>query len=428
MTLLLTLLAFGLMIFIHELGHFLVARAFGVGIDKFSIGFGKPIVQWSHQGVQWRIGWIPLGGYVKMRGENPDGKAVDERLSFQKKAWWKRALIAFSGPFANLLFGLLLFVVSFLLPLHMEDQLPVIARAEGAWSSVFAPGDSLQSVNGVQIRGFSEYLEQLFTGGDKTIGFSRAGEARNVKVSASDLDSLMQSLYPRVDASVGEVIHKTPAYHAKLQPGDLITAVDSVPVGDWYAMRELITGSENDSVRLDLRRGGASLSKTLRLESSVATDAAKTIGIMQSQPVRYTRHFKPGEALRLGAYNCVNFVVMNYRMLWQLVQKPADLQKSVGGPVMIVSMSQQMGQKGFSYLLLFFAGISLMLMIMNLLPIPILDGGVILFSVIEGLIRRPVPQRVQSFLQMIGFFILVTLMVFAFYSDISSEILRYLSR
>lgn len=416
------------MVFIHELGHFLTARAFGVGIEKFSIGFGKPLYTFRRNGVEWRIGWIPLGGYVKMKGENPDETAAEEHLSFQKKAWWKRALIGFSGPFANLLLGFLLFIVSFFLPLNVEDQRPVVAKAEGVWSEVFAPGDSIQSVNGTPVTGFSQYLENLSPTKENRITVSRNGQSVILRVPGNNLDSLLVSLYPLVDTKVGEVIPKTPAYHAQIKAGDVITAVDSVQVADWYAMRELITGSGRDSVVLDIRRGQETLRKGIQLESSLSTGSQKAIGIMQDQPVKYVRHFAFIEAVKLGSFNGLNFIRMNYQMLFKLLQRPSELKKNVGGPVMIVSLSQQIGNKGFSYLLLFFGSISLMLMIMNLLPIPILDGGLIMFAIIEGIIRRPIPLRVQSILQTIGFLLLMLLMVMAFYSDISSEILRYLSR
>nr|HPH61566.1 RIP metalloprotease RseP [Candidatus Syntrophosphaera sp.] len=240
MTLLYTILAFGAMIFIHELGHYKVARWFRVGIEKFSIGFGKPIKEWKRDGVIWRIGWIPLGGYVKMRGENPDAPDKDAADSFFRLAWWKKALIGFSGPFANLLLGLMLFILSFILPVHIQDQYPVISRAEGAWTQVFAPGDSILSVNGRPVQGFSEFLESLLETQQSTVTFRRTSETKTARISATDVDSLLNSVYPIADTRVGEVVPKTAAYHAKLQPGDRITAVDSVAVADWYTMREVI--------------------------------------------------------------------------------------------------------------------------------------------------------------------------------------------
>ncbi len=416
------------MIFVHELGHFLVAKAFGVGIEKFSLGFGKPLLQFTRKGIDYRIGWIPLGGYVKMKGENTDTPDPDDSSSFRRKAWWKRALIGFSGPLANLLFGLLLFIVAFLLPVNVEDQAPVLSKAEGKWAAVFAPGDSLASFNGKPLQGFSDFLESLLTAQSGQLVIDRSGKSLAFPVVAGDAESLAVSLLPRVGTEIGEVIPKTPAYHAKLMAGDRIAAVDSIPVSDWYSMREMIVNSPRDSVLLSIERGGRFFTRSLRLESNIATGTAKTIGIMQAQPVRYQRRFSPAEALKLSAYNTVNFIYLNYQMLFKLAKKPAELQRSVGGPVMIVSLSQQMGRKGFGSLLLFFASISLMLMIMNLLPIPILDGGLIMFAVIEGLIRRSIPLKVQSILQSIGFVLLVGLMILAFYSDLSSEFLRYLNR
>lgn len=428
MTLILTILAFALMIFIHELGHFLAARAFGVGIEKFSIGFGKPIKEWEHRGVLWRLSWIPLGGYVKMKGEQDDSPDLQDEDSFLGKAWWKKALIGLSGPFANLLLGLLLFIFSFVLPVRIEDQRPVLSRVEGIWAETFAAGDSIVSVNGKPVIGFGDFWEGLLEKPESEVVLNREGGEVRLQLDSKDLDSLATSLWPFADTRVGEVMPKTPAYHAKLQPGDRITAVDSVAVADWYTMREVIVNAPRDNALLTIERDGTSFTKSLKLESSLNTGGSRAIGIMQYQPVRYDRRFNVFEAIKLGAYNTANFIAMNYQMLGKLLRSPAELRKSVGGPVMIATMSQQIGQRGFGSLLIFFGGISLMLMIMNLLPIPILDGGLILFSIIEGIIRRPIPLKVQSVLQSIGFVILIGLMILALYSDVTSEIMRFMNR
>lgn len=428
MTLILTILAFALMIFIHELGHFLAARAFGVGIEKFSIGFGKPIKEWERGGVLWRLSWIPLGGYVKMKGEHDDSPDHQDEDSFLKKAWWKKALIGLSGPVANLLLGLLLFIFSFVLPVQIEDQRPVLSKAEGIWAEVFSPGDSIISVNEKPVMGFGDFWEELLEQPKSDVLLNREGQEVRLQLHSKDLDSLAQSLWPLADTRVGEVMPKTPAYHAKLQTGDRITAVDSVFVDDWYEMRELIVNAPQDEVLLEIERNGKKFQKRLRLEASLSSGGKRAIGITQYQPVRYARSFNLLEAAKMGAYNTVNFVVLNYKMLGKLLRKPEELKKSVGGPVMIVSMSQQMGKRGFGSLLIFFGGISLMLMMMNLLPIPVLDGGLILFSILEGIFRRPIPMKVRAVLQTIGFFILMALMVLALYSDVTSEILRAMNR
>lgn len=426
---LLMIIAFGLMITIHELGHFLAARACGVGIEKFSIGFGKPIVQWTRNGVDYRIAWIPLGGYLKMSGENPDEADTPDAddKSFQKKAWWKKAIVAFSGPLANLVLGFALFVFAFMLPQKQEDLRPVIQKAEGKWANVFMPSDSLIAVNGKNVKGFQEFLVGLSNTKSNTIILSRKGENVMLNVAATDADSLLKSLTPQVDNTIGEVFTGLPAWRAGLKQGDRVLEVDSVQVANWYEMRNRIVESPHEAVLLKVQRGKQVLYRNIALEKNIAISQQRMIGISQDMPVKSVTHYTPKEALIYGSSSTYNFVIMNYVGLYKLVQQPKELQKNLGGPVMIATISQQAGQRGFSYLIIFFGSISLALTFMNLLPIPILDGGHILFAFLEGIFRRPVPVRVQALLQRIGFALLLLLMAFAFYTDISKLLMRLFS-
>ncbi|MDD2229419.1 MAG: RIP metalloprotease RseP [Candidatus Cloacimonetes bacterium] len=420
------IIAFGLMIFIHELGHFLAARACGVGIETFSLGFGKPIVQFTRKGTNYRIAWIPLGGYLKMTGENPDDEdaAAPDSESFQKKAWWQKAFIAFSGPAANLVFGFVLFVFAFMLPQKQEDLRPLIQKAEGKWATVFMPADSLIAVNGINIKGFQEFLIGLSRQTNNSIVLSRSGENIMLNVAAADTDSLMKSLTPVVDNMIGDVYTGMPAWRAGLKSGDRVLEVDSTVVTDWYEMRSMIIDNPKDTVLLKLQRGKDILYRNIALEKNVAMGEQRMIGIAQDMPVKSIARYTPKEALNYGSRSTLNFIVMNYVGLFKIFKQPQELQKNLGGPVMIATISQQAGQRGFSFLIVFFASISLALMIMNLLPIPVLDGGHILFAFFEGIFRRPVPLQVQAFLQRIGLALLLLLMVFAFYSDISKLLLR----
>jgi len=423
--LLIMILAFGLMILVHELGHFLCARAFGVGIEKFSIGFGKAIVEFERGGVQYRIGWIPLGGYLKMSGEQPDeAEEADSELSFQKKAWWKKALIAFSGPFANLLFGLLLFIFAFALPQKQEDFRPIIKDAEGKWSEVFSPNDSLMAVNGKPVKGFQEMLIGLTKSQDNTIMLSRNNQQIELKVAPADVDSLIKSLKPQVGTVIGEVFSGMPAWRGGLKNGDKILEVDSVAVIDWYDMRERIIGSHKQEVLLKIQRGSQTLLRIIALEKNVTMGDHKVIGISQDMPVKSENQSRLDQAVTYGARSTVGFIVMNYVGIYKLFGQPEQLKNSLGGPVMIATMSQQIAKKGISYHILFFASISLILMIMNLLPIPVLDGGHIMFSILEGILGRPVPVYIQAFLQRVGLALLLVLFVFATYTDISKLIIR----
>lgn len=424
-TLLITIIAFGLMIFVHELGHFLVARAFNVGIERFSIGFGKAIWQTEKNGIQYRLGWMPLGGYVKMQGENPEENiGVPEERTFLGKSWWKRALIAFSGPFANLLFGLLLFVIAFMLPQKQEDLLPVIHNAKGVWTESFSAADSIISVNGKPVKGFQEFMLALSDKKNNTVACLHNGEKRILQVAPIAVDSLLKSLEPKVDTTIGEVFTGMPAWRAGLKTGDKVLAVDSVSVANWYEMRERIISSKQDEVQLTILRDGKVLTRTIALEENVSMGDQKMIGISQYMPVKSVTRYNPWQAISYGARSTFSFIVMNYVGLYKLVMKPEQLKNNLGGPVMIATMGQQVAQRGISSLIIFLASISLVLMIMNLLPIPILDGGHIFFAFLEGIFGKPVPIKVQAFLQRIGFALLLLLMFYAFYADISKLLIR----
>jgi len=424
-TLLITIIAFGLMIFVHELGHFLVARAFNVGIERFSIGFGKAIWQTEKNGIQYRLGWMPLGGYVKMQGENPEENiGVPEERTFLGKSWWKRALIAFSGPFANLLFGLLLFVIAFMLPQKQEDLLPVIHNAKGVWAESFSAADSIISVNGKPVKGFQEFMLALSDKKNNTVSYLHNGEKRILQVAPIAVDSLLKSLEPKVDTTIGEVFTGMPAWRAGLKTGDKVLAVDSVSVANWYEMRERIISSKQDEVQLTILRDGKVLTRTIALEENVSMGDQKMIGISQYMPVKSVTRYNPWQAISYGARSTFSFIVMNYVGLYKLVMKPEQLKNNLGGPVMIATMGQQVAQRGISSLIIFLASISLVLMIMNLLPIPVLDGGHIFFAFLEGIFGKPVPIKVQAFLQRIGFALLMLLMFYAFYADISKLLIR----
>ena len=424
-------IAFGLLIIIHELGHFLMARAFGVHIQKFSVGFGKPLLKVTRRGTEYMLSLIPLGGYVKMQGDNPEERdedvQSDPERDFLSKAWWKKALIVLAGPFANLLLGLLLFIFAMVLPQKQEDLAPVLHSAAGKWAEVFSAGDSLISVNGKSVAGFNAFLIELSQHAENKVAFTRAGQPQSLTVAAAERDSLIRSLKPLVSTRIGEVFTGMPAWKAGLQEGDIILAVDSVAVSDWYDMRERIIASGANDVLVQVQRKNDVFTRRIPLQDTLTGEDERMIGIMQYLPVKQTIRYSPVEAMQYGSLSTLSFITMQYSGLFRLAKKPSELKNNVGGPVMLVSMANDVGSRGISSILLFFASISLILMIMNLLPIPILDGGHIMFFIIEGIFGKPVPLKVQGIAQRIGFALLLWLMLFAFYADISRLISRMIS-
>ena len=207
---------------------------------------------------------------------------------------------------------------------------------------------------------------------------------------------------------------------------DEILSVDGKEVKDWYEMREIITGSPNETVKLKIKRDKHIFEKTIALEDNLF-QKDKIIGITQYLPLKIKEKYTLGESINYGTITTVNFVAINYLMLFKLITNPKAIRANLGGPVMIFTLSQQYVGKGLDNILTFMAAISIIQMLMNLLPIPILDGGNIFFCLVEGIQKKPLSQKMQIAMQNIGIFILVFLMVFAFWNDINRIFTRSVS-
>lgn len=423
----LALVALGVLVTVHETGHFLAARLCGVKVEKFSIGFGKPLFKLIRNGIEYRIGWIPLGGFVKMKGDSLDEETEQMPDSFLQARWWKKIIIALSGPFSNLLLAIVLFILVFLLPSKTEDQYPVVGKATGEYELIFNAGDSIYAVNGKPVQGWYQLIGTLSRTSDNIVNLTRDGKKAVLTIPQIDPISFVNAVQPAASAIVGEVSPGFPAWRAGLKAGDVILAVNDSVVADWYDMRELITGAEGDSVRLNVQRGDAVFARSMPLESNPMADGQRLIGITQHMPVTYKQSYPPVKAMQLGIVSTANFIALNYIGLYKIISRPETLKSSVGGPVMIYSMSSQSARKGLSSWILFVAAISLVLMIMNLLPIPVLDGGHIMFALVQGIIGRPVPRKVQLVLQNVGMVLLLLLMTYAIYSDFSKVFTRAMS-
>jgi len=338
----------GVLIFFHELGHFLVARLFGVGVEKFSLGFGPRIFGRKIGITDYRISAIPLGGYVKMVGEDPDAEIEPERipLSFTHKNVWKKILIVAAGPFFNVLLTVLIFYGIFLVSGNLVLK-PVI----------------------------------------------------------------------------GEVQDNSPAMVAGLQSGDAIQEINGQPVDSWDAMAGLISESRGDPLQIEVKRNG-----TLR-ELTIKPELRKTQNIFGEEVPRYvigitaagevyTQELGPlqsfGESL-VQTYKIVELTVVS---VVKIIEGTVST-KTIGGPIMIAELAGQQAKQGALNLLFFIALISVNLAILNLLPIPVLDGGHLLFFFIEVIIGRPVSIRVREVAQQAGMFVLILLMIFVFYNDLT---------
>ncbi len=342
------IIVLGVLIFFHEFGHFLIARLFGVGVEKFSLGFGPRLIGKKIGITDYRLSAIPLGGYVKMVGEEPDAEIDPEDLplSFTHKPVAKRMLIVAAGPVFNLLLAVLIFFGIF-------------------W------------VSGTFI----------------------------------------------MKPSIGSVRAGSPAAAAGLEKGDLITVINGTEITNWDEMAEIINASEGNTLSLSLRRQESTL------DFSIAPEKVPTQNIFGENIQRYVIGITAsGESYskEMNFFEAFSeSLIQSYRITELMVVIIVKLIKgdistdTLGGPIMIAQMAGDSAKAGVGSLIFFIALISINLAIINLLPIPVLDGGHLLFFLIEAIKGSPVSIKVREVAQQVGLFILILLMILVFYNDIS---------
>ncbi|MBN2460416.1 MAG: RIP metalloprotease RseP [Candidatus Cloacimonetes bacterium] len=420
------LIALGILITVHEAGHAVAATIFGIEIEKFSIGFGPRLISFRRKKTEFRISLIPLGGYLKMKGENPGEEITDPKTSFKTKSWWQRALVAFAGPLANLLLALIVFIFSFLVGRYYEDSLPIIGKINTERVGEFHLKDRIISINGEEIHGWNQLIQNTREGGYNSFEIEREGKLLQISSDNITPATWVEDFLPYAPPIVGEVAPGLPAYNAGIMNDDRILEVNGVKVNDWYEMREIVLGTAGDQVVFLIERAGRQFEKAIPLEENII-DSNRIVGITQKLPVRIEEKFNALEAVEYGTLTTVSFVAVNYVLLFRLLSKPSSIKSNLGGPVMIFTMSQQTVKKGWDTILVFFAAISIILMVMNLLPVPVLDGGHIFFCLVEGIFQKPFSEKIQVALQNIGFIILLALMVFAFWNDFDRLFKRKIS-
>jgi len=415
------LIALGLLVAVHEGGHFLAARWLGVYVEKFSIGFGPKLLSFKDKMTEYRLSLIPLGGYVKMRGDNPDEDIEDTKGSFLALVWWKRAIIAFAGPFTNLLFAILILIFTFMMGKDYEDFSPYIGRIEPAEESYqtnnlekLQTGDKLISINGQEITSWNDSYTSV-ADGINDIVIERNDREINLTLEFSPI-AWIEQILPETTTIIGEVSPGLPAYNAGLMDGDKVISINGVPVNDWYELRRQVKASEGKTVKVEIEREDGRFEREIKLQENLL-DGSQVIGISQKLPMEVHESFSLWESMKYGSLTAVDFMVLNYVGIYKLVLKPTELKNNLGGPVLMYTLSKQTVKQGWNSILNFIAIISIILMVMNLLPIPILDGGIIFFCFIEGIRGKALSIKTQMTLQKIGASILILLMFFAFSND-----------
>jgi regulator of sigma E protease len=429
---LITILSFGfvlgVLVFVHELGHFLAAKRVGIKVLKFQLGFNPTILSFRYGDTEYGIGALPLGGYVKMAGENPEEERTGAGDEFLSKSKWERFQVLIMGPTMNLLLAVVLTAIVLFqgADVPVFDDQPVVVGVvtvdSPAAKAGIQPGDRIVSVAGHAVDNWQQFLMAIESRANReiTIGLLRNGLelTHNVTPLPAPGNSRFEigdiGVLPNVHPHVKTVNAGDPADRAGVKAGDVIVAVETHPITFASQLRDEIAKHPGKQMALSIVRAG--VPQTIQ----VVPDTHGQIGWLGVLPVDETKSIKPGpiEAVTMSVQKNVEFAGLILQTVWGLITFETS-PKQLMGPVAIAQLSGESAQLGWIPLMMLMASISLNLGLLNLMPVPVLDGGHIFIMAIEGLVRRDFSQRVKEKMLLAGFVVLMMLMVTVIYNDLA---------
>jgi regulator of sigma E protease len=422
----------GILVFVHELGHFCVAKLCGVKVLKFSLGFGPRLVSHKRGDTEYMICAIPLGGYVQMlgegvgdQGEDAEIDAEDEQRSFSKKSIPRRMAIVAAGPVMNLILPFMILPLAYMiginLPAYLDEPACVGYVVPGSEADVagFRNGDCISKISGVDVASWSDTGSALVNSAGKPIVFTldRAEGMADLVVDSKNgaLEGLQSiGLLPAQDAVIGGLAPAMPAIEAGLKEGDRILSVGGREIVSWYELKDAIQAFKGQPVDVDVERDMQRL--TVELVPKKADGNDYLIGVAPQYETTFKR-FPIGEAIVAGAERTMDLIELTLVFIQKLFAGHVST-SNIGGPITVVQIAGQAAQTDISSILSVLAFLSIQLGILNLLPIPILDGGHLFFYTYELIFRRPLSLKAREWAQQIGLILLILLMVLAFYNDI----------
>lgn len=434
------------LVFVHEMGHYLVARYNGVRVEVFSIGFGPEIKGWNDKtGTRWKICWIPFGGYVKFFGDSdgasrPDGEALRELaeaerdVSFHHKRLGQRAAIVAAGPMANFIYAIIVLAGMYMV-FGQRVTPPEIGRvvdeSVGAVAG-FKIGDVVLAVDGDSIHRFEQLQQAVFLNPDRALSFRIRRDGQEQTIAATprlteraDQQGNMHKfgdlgLLAASPAIVGKVYDDSPAADAGFETGDRIVAIDGLVLDNFERLQDIVATSKGRQLSLTVVRGGAETRLSVAARLDVAAKEAGgperwLIGIMRAPltPVK----LGPVAALVEASTTSYDMLVQTLAYVGQMITGSRGTE-DLGGPLRIAQASGQAAQVGVEQLIMLSILLSLNLGMINLFPIPILDGGHLLFYGFEAVLRRPLTEKMQEIGFRIGLAMVLSLTVFVTWNDL----------
>ena len=439
---LLTIVSFvvvlGVLISVHEFGHFIVAKAVGIQVLRFSLGFGRPLISWRRGETEYWISWIPLGGYVKMAGLEEEGMvgeleggkadaAIDPARTFDKKPPWARMAVILAGVTMNLFLAFVIYTGLLavagdqrmvMTPVDSVDASRVPAGAEAL--ATLRRGDRIVRVNGDSLRTWDD-LDKKILSGPEALRFQIAGRPEPIAIhvprDTAARHQLARALVPLFPPRIGPVTLGQPAHRAGLRPGDVVLRIGSDTVVSWTDMVRRIRESVGKPLVLTVLRGDSAIQIPI---TPVPTDSVGqhfgVIGVGVNPPlVRVPVGL--GTALAVGVRQTGSQVVAVVIQVKRLVTGHASA-RELGGVIAIAQMSGQAARLGLDFYLQFLAFFSVSLAVLNLLPIPVLDGGHAMFLVAEAIRRKPLSPQLRLRLTQVGMVIILVIMVLAISNDV----------
>ncbi len=434
----------GVLVFIHELGHFAVARWCGVKVLRFSIGFGRPLFRHISAKTQteWVVALIPLGGYVRMLDEREGHVPAGEKpFAFNYKPLWQRFAIVAAGPLANLLLAFLLYF--FLFFVGSKELLPLLGAPQPQTAAAVAGiknGDQVRRVNGTEVVTWQDFHWLVLDYATKTDHVvleieTAEGNIKEANLSVLELqasawegdpfDRLGLNFYrPHLPPVVGSVLPNTPAAKAGLQAGDAIVFVDQEKIQDWARFVDYVRVRPQQELAIQFQRDG--VVQQVKLIPDSAEDQGKAIGRIgvtvamphEQREIRTFVAYPLSQAMMKAAREVKEKSIFSLRMLGKMLTGAVSW-KNLSGPVTIADYAGKSAKFGWDAYVRFMALVSISLGILNLLPVPVLDGGHLLYYTIEAFRGKPLPEKIQELGLRFGLAILLTMMCFALFNDIN---------
>jgi len=456
LTVVATIVTLGVLIFVHEAGHFVAAKALGIQVLRFSLGFGRPFVRWHRGETEYWIAWIPFGGYVKMAGLEDEGIAgeleggqspvpIDPARAFDRKPLPTRLIVICAGVTMNVVFAFVVYaglalagalepdnIATTRVDSVLTTELPPQARALAALHR----GDRITTVNGDSVRTWGD-LRLKLAGAPPPVRVGVAGRAEPIVIEVAEADTaarvaLVVALNPYLDPVVSTVVARSAGGKVGIRPGDRILKVDGDTVVSWAGFARVARTHPGKAISVELLRDGARIALTVvpdrHEERDPVTHQPRTIG-MVGVAAAYPVLPRPGlaGAARLGWEETRDRAGLILTFLRDFVTgrvSPRDL----GGPLLIGQVAGQAARVGLGFFLSFMAFLSINLAILNLLPIPILDGGQVVFLLAEAVRRKPLSVELRLRLSQIGFVVLLGIMIYATSNDLRRWLGHALSR